>query len=98
LLLHGFTQSKANYSLFTNSKGSSFIGLLVYVDGIVLTSNDIQAIADLTIFLSTQFKLKDLGPLKFFLGLEIARTAATISLCQLLVFDWQHYVDKIINM
>jgi hypothetical protein len=82
LLLHGFVQSKSDYSLFTKSNGSSFIALLVYVDDIVLASNDKQAIDDLIVFLNNQFKLKDLGPLKFFLGLEIARTSKGISLCQ----------------
>jgi hypothetical protein len=82
LLLHGFVQLKSNYSLFIKSKGSSFIALLVYVDDIVLASNDKQAIADLIVFLNNQFKLKDLGPLKIFLGIEIARTNKGISLYQ----------------
>jgi hypothetical protein len=82
LLLHGFTQSKSDYSLFTKSRGSSFMALLVYVDDIVLANNYSHAIIDLIAFLNSQFKLKDLGPLKFFLGLELARTADGISLCQ----------------
>uniref|UniRef100_A0A2N9GQ92 Reverse transcriptase Ty1/copia-type domain-containing protein n=1 Tax=Fagus sylvatica TaxID=28930 RepID=A0A2N9GQ92_FAGSY len=36
----------------------------------------------LTAFLDHHFKLKDLGPAKYFLGLELARTAKGISLCQ----------------
>lgn len=82
LLLHGFTQSKSDYSLFTKSTGSSFMALLVYVDDIVLASNDQQTIREFIGFLNTHFKLKDLGPLKFFLGLEIARSTAGISVCQ----------------
>jgi hypothetical protein len=82
LLLHGFTQSKSDYSLFTKSRGSSFMALLVYVDDIVLANNYSHAIIDLIAFLNSQFKLKDLGHLKFFLGLEIAKTADGISLCQ----------------
>jgi hypothetical protein len=42
------------------------MALLVYVDDIVLASNHQQFICEFTIFLNTHFKLKDLGPLKFF--------------------------------
>jgi hypothetical protein len=82
LLSHGFIQSRSDYSLFTRSVGSSYIALLVYVDDIVLASNDSSAISNITNLLNAQFKLKDLGILKFFLGLEIARTSLGISVCQ----------------
>jgi hypothetical protein len=41
------------------------------VDDIVLANNDIQAISHLMCFLNNQFRLKDLGPLEFFLSLEL---------------------------
>jgi hypothetical protein len=82
LLHHGFSQSKSDYSLFTRVQGKICIALLVYVDDIVLASNDVDAIIQLIVFLNTQFKLKDLGPLKFFLGLEITRNSKGISLSQ----------------
>jgi hypothetical protein len=53
--------------------------LLVYVDDIVLAGNDVKAISDFTQLLNQQFKLKDLGDLKFFLGLEIGRKSSGIS-------------------
>jgi hypothetical protein len=82
LINHGFLQSKSDYSLFTRSQGTIFIALLVYVDDIVQASNDADVITQLISFLNNQFKLKDLGDLKFFLGLEVARTSKGISLCQ----------------
>lgn len=68
----GYQQSKADYNLFTKFQGSSFIALLV--------SNDMSYVTQVQSFLDDQFKIKDLGKLKYFLGLEIARTTAGISL------------------
>jgi hypothetical protein len=63
-------------------QGSVFVAILVYVNDIIIATNDSASISPLTSFLDTQFKLKDLGPLKFFLGLEIARNSNGISICQ----------------
>ena len=41
-----------------------------------------DAINTFKIFLDNKFKLKDLSTLKYFLGLEVARTEKGISLCQ----------------
>lgn len=59
--------------MFTRGSGSSFIALLIYVDDIVTIGPSSLAISSLKIFLDTQFKLRDLGDLKYFLGIEVAR-------------------------
>jgi len=78
----GFIQSKADYSLFTRTHGTSFIALLVYVDDIAIASNDLVAVKSLIGTLNDRFRLKDLGDLKFFLGLEITRSTKGISVSQ----------------
>ncbi|XP_059451011.1 uncharacterized mitochondrial protein AtMg00810-like [Corylus avellana] len=78
----GENKSKADYSLFTRLQGSFYIALLIYVDDVAIASNDPKAVADFIILLNDRFKLKDLGPLKYFLGLEIARSIDGISVCQ----------------
>ena len=40
----GFQQSKTDYSLFTRQNNSSFTALLIYVDDILLTGNDLTEI------------------------------------------------------
>lgn len=82
LLSHGLTRSKSDYSLFTQFQDTSFLALLVYVDDIVLASDSVDTINQFIQFLNNQFQLKDLGDLKFFLGLEIACNSKGISLCQ----------------
>ena len=44
--------------------------------------SDEKAIDDLKKFLNSCFKIKDLGPLKYFLGIEVARSIAGITVCQ----------------
>ena len=78
----GFVQSKSDYALFVHSKGSKFTALLVYVDDILITGNDAQCVADLKELLDTKFGIKDLGALRYFLGLEVARSDKGITLNQ----------------
>lgn len=56
---------------------------MVYVDDIVIIGPSSTVIDDLKSFLHTQFKLKDLRNLKYFLGLEITRSSTGIVLSQL---------------
>lgn len=65
-----------------HSLGSSFTALLVYVGDIIVTSNDPNCIIALKNLLDQKFGIKDLGNLKYFLGLEIARNVNGISLNQ----------------
>lgn len=82
LLDDGFEQYQADNTLFVKLTGSVFIAVLVFVDDIVITSNNDQAVDLLKTVLHGAFKIKDLGPLRSFLGLEIARSAKGICLCQ----------------
>lgn len=78
----GFSQSKADYSLFTRRHHQEFTVVLVYVDDIIITGSSASYISTLQSFLSQRFHLKDLGPLKFFLGIEVARSEKGICLSQ----------------
>jgi hypothetical protein len=78
----GYRQSNADPSLFVRSRPSSFTALLVYVDDIILTGNDSSEIHQVKQSLDTQFHIKDLGALKFFLGLEVSRSKTGLMLNQ----------------
>ena len=68
----GYTQSMNDHSLFINSSEGSFTTLLVYVDDIILAENYKEEIARIKQALNQTFKIKDLGDLRYFLGLEVA--------------------------
>ena len=82
LIAFGYTQSKADYSLFTKVDDTSFLALLVYVDDIIVSSNCSSSIISLKSFLHKQFQIKDLGCLQYFLDLKVARSSTCIHLCQ----------------
>ncbi|KAL5563008.1 hypothetical protein UlMin_032755 [Ulmus minor] len=78
----GFRQSPSDHSLFVKNDNGLFIALLVYVDDVIIASNNQEAIVDLKSDLNSRFKLKDLGDVKYFLGLEIAKSSAGICVSQ----------------
>lgn len=55
---------------------------LIYVNDIILAGTSLNAFTALKTALDEAFRIKDLGQLKFFLGLEVAHSSKGISLCQ----------------
>jgi hypothetical protein len=79
----GFTQGQADHTLFTKSGQNGMITvLIVYVDDIILTGNDEIEMERLKRNLAADFEIKDLGPLKYFLGMEVARSKKGIVVSQ----------------
>ena len=56
--------------------------LIVYVDDIVVTGNDVAEIQNLKKHLASSFDIKTLGVLSYFLGIEVAYLASGIVLSQ----------------
>ena len=74
LLNTNFKQSAIDHSMFIKRDGTSFLCLLVYVDDIIVVGNCSQNIDSFKQTIDGKFKLKDLGDLKYFLGLEVAHS------------------------
>ncbi|GJV20526.1 ribonuclease H-like domain-containing protein [Tanacetum coccineum] len=82
LIENGFSQSKSDYSLYIKSNKGVFLALLVYVDDIIITGNSISEIKKCKVFLKSKFMIKDLGKLKYFLGIKVVDTDKGICLNQ----------------
>ena len=88
---NGFVQSIADPCLFTKSVNGEIIYLLVWVDDIVLASSDPQLMANTKSHLSQEFRMKDLGQLNHFLGIDFNRSNGQISMSQ------EEYIEKILK-
>ena len=68
--------------IFYGNSNSGIILLVVYVDDIVITGSDSKGISSLKSFLYSQFHTKDLGMLRYFLGIEVMESKHGIFLFQ----------------
>ncbi|CAM8959475.1 unnamed protein product [Rhodiola kirilowii] len=82
LLQYGFIPSLNDYSLFTLNKEGHYLALLVYVDDIIITGTTTPMIKHVKEFIYAAFKTKDLGELKYFLGIKVARSQSGLFLNQ----------------
>ncbi|XP_019058477.1 PREDICTED: uncharacterized protein LOC109116824, partial [Tarenaya hassleriana] len=58
------------------------LNVLVYVDDLIVTGSSSELITRFKEYMAVCFYMKDLGPLRYFLGIEVARSQAGIYLCQ----------------
>ncbi|GJX75719.1 ribonuclease H-like domain-containing protein [Tanacetum coccineum] len=82
LVEHDLEQSKHDYSLYIKQSKDMFIAFLVYVDDIIVTGNYQKEIDASKTFLRSKFMIKDLGVLKYILGIEILENANGICMSQ----------------
>jgi Reverse transcriptase (RNA-dependent DNA polymerase) len=78
----GYRQTNADHTVFFRRHGAHITVLVVYVDDMIISGNDEGEIALLKKKLGKEFEVKDLGQLRYFLGIEIARGAERIVLSQ----------------
>lgn len=87
LLSTGFTQSKVDCSLFTLTSSLGTVHLLVYVDDIIIIGDNPSLIRWVKSILHTKFHTKDLGKLRYFLGLELTYLPIGIHINQKYILD-----------
>ena len=72
----------SDHTCFLKVTSSLFLCVIVYVDDIIISSNSDFVVETLKSQLKSFFKLRDLGEMKYFLSLEIARSSDGIHVCQ----------------
>ena len=67
---------------FKHSQDGKIFILIVYVDDIILTGDGVREMNRLKTSISSTFEIKDLGPLRYFPGMEVARSKKWIVVSQ----------------
>jgi hypothetical protein len=82
LIQEGYQQSTVDYSLFTLNIDNEFTTLSIYVDDVILAGTSLTEFTRIKAILDINFCIKDLGELKYFLGLEVAHSKSGIIISQ----------------
>lgn len=82
LLEFGFKCTHGDPSLFVYLHGDDVIYLLLYVDDMLLTGNNDKLIEKLMVSLNGMFRMKDMGSVHYFLGIQIREYEDGLFLCQ----------------
>ena len=82
MLRFSFKQSQYDSYLFLCKTSTGIVILLVYVDDIVITRTNSTLITRLQQHLQASFHMMNLGPLTYFLGLEVHTDSTGIFLNQ----------------
>ena len=93
IISFGFEINLLNEFIYLKFCGSKFIFLVLYVDDILLASNDKDMLHQTKNFLFKNFEMKDLGDASFVLGIEILRDRSQ----GILRLSQRNYIDKILT-
>jgi hypothetical protein len=87
----GFFASTHNSALFVYVSPRGMTLLFLYVDNMIITDDDPEYIVFIKARLSDQFFMSDIGPLRYFLGIEISSTPEGFFLSQ------EKYIQDLLN-
>lgn len=91
---HGYSHTTADHCVFVKKfPDGNFIILLLYVDDMLIVGQDSSKINRLKLELSKSFAMKDLGPAKQILGMEIVRDRKKGQIC----LSQEKYIEKILE-
>lgn len=73
LKTYGFTQSQLDPCMYHILKEDKILIVTIYVDDFLIFYNDESMLKNLKVFLTSNFKMKDLGDAEYCLGIKITR-------------------------
>ncbi|KAL0349129.1 UNVERIFIED_CONTAM: Copia protein [Sesamum angustifolium] len=93
IISFGFEMNVIDDCVYHKFCGSKQIFLVLYVDDILLASNDIGLLHETKRFLAKTFEMKDLGKVSYVLGIEIHRDRSR----GILGLSQKNYIEKVLK-
>ena len=82
LVTIGFQISNSDFSLYVKRTNRGIVLVVIYVDDLIITGDSDADINEVKLLLKQKFEMKDLGELRYFLGIEVIRSPSGIWLLQ----------------
>ena len=90
LTSEGFARSKSDNCVYVKTTNKSTTILIIWVDDIIIASSNLESLTEVKRNLASRFKMKDLGVLSWFLGIEFTCGNGTIKMSQ------TKYIERIL--
>jgi hypothetical protein len=87
----GFKCSAAEHAVYVRGSGGNLLLVGVYVDDLVMVGANQVQVDRFKAEMARLFSMSDLGPLHYYLGIEVRQSAKGVTLCQ------SAYADKIVE-
>ena len=89
----GFKENTVDRCIYLKVSGSKIIFLILYVDDILLATNDLGLLFETKNFLSKNFEMKDMGEASYVIGIEIFRDRSQ----GLLGLSQKAYINRVLE-
>lgn len=77
-----FIQNLADYCVYSKRSGKDRVIIIIWVDDLIIAASDNSLLKDVKEMLTSKFKMKDLGKLKHFLGIDFDQSKGTVRVNQ----------------
>jgi hypothetical protein len=78
----GFTRCRTEHGLYTRVRNNSRLVVGVYVDDLLIVSECVKQIDQFKGEMKQSLRMSDLGPLSYYLGIEVKQGGCGVELCQ----------------
>lgn len=89
----GMQQSNVDHCVYIKKWNNHTLWMVIYVDDLILASDSMQLLEEVKRALKSGFKMTDLGELKHFLGIQVAREREKRKIW----LSQQHYITQILR-